>query len=133
MHGRSSIASDPGTVSPSRKDAVLCAKLFPSKARELDCTSATNGRSVPFSNCRSFAFCAPSCRGSGRAVQFFSSHLSRTLITDLHHNRCDDTSTVHHREVRQSPETNAFPAANFSLLFDNLRRLAGVSEAGAPL
>ena len=28
--------------------------------------------------------------------------------------------TVHHRELRQSPETNAFPAANFSRLFDNL-------------
>jgi hypothetical protein len=28
--------------------------------------------------------------------------------------------TVHHRELRQSPETNAFPAADFSPLFDNL-------------
>src|ERR1017187_4261823 len=55
--------------------------------------------------------------GSSR---FFSSHFSRSLITDLHPNRCEDTSTVHHREVRQSPETNAFPAANFSPLFDNI-------------
>ena len=31
-----------------------------------------------------------------------------------------------------SPETNAFPDANFSPLFDNLRRLAGVSGAGVP-
>src|ERR1039458_9580733 len=53
--------------------------------------------------------------------QLFSSHFSRTLITDLHPNRCEDTSTVHHRELRQSPETNAFPAANFSpaLCFEN--------------
>jgi hypothetical protein len=44
----------------------------------------------------------------------FSSHFSRTLITDMHPNRCEDISTVHHPEVRPSPETNAFPAANFS-------------------
>jgi hypothetical protein len=50
----------------------------------------------------------------------FSSHCSRTLITDLHPNRCEDTSTMHYRELRQSPETNAFPAANFSPLFDNI-------------
>jgi len=49
-----------------------------------------------------------------RSSQLFSSHFSRTLITDLHPNRCEDTSTVHHRELRQSPETNAFPDANFS-------------------
>jgi hypothetical protein len=29
-------------------------------------------------------------------------------------NRCDDASTVHDRELRLSPETNAFPVANFS-------------------
>ena len=55
-----------------------------------------------------------------RSSQLFSSHFSRTLITDLHPNRCEDTSTVQHRELRQSPETNAFPAANFSPLFDNI-------------
>jgi len=54
-----------------------------------------------------------------RSSQLFSSHFSRTLITDLLPNRGEDTSTVHHRELRQSPETNAFPAANFSPLFDN--------------
>src|ERR1035438_2756978 len=52
-------------------------------------------------------------------LQLFSSHFSRTLITDLLPNRCEDTSTVNHRELRQSPETIAFPATNFSPLFDN--------------
>src|ERR1019366_8813003 len=55
-----------------------------------------------------------------RAAPIFSSHFSRTAITDLHPNRCEDTSTVRHRELRQSPETNAFPDANFSPLFDNI-------------
>src|ERR1019366_1557790 len=40
----------------------------------------------------------------------FSSHFSRTLITAPHHNRCEHCSTVLHREIRPSPETNAFPA-----------------------
>jgi len=40
----------------------------------------------------------------------FSSHSSRTVITDPHHNPCEDTSTVRHREIRPSPETNSFPA-----------------------
>ena len=33
-------------------------------------------------------------------------------------NRCDDSSTVHHREVRPSPETSESPASNYRL-FDN--------------
>jgi hypothetical protein len=56
----------------------------------------------------------PHCQEPLRSSQLFSSHFSRTLITDLHHNRCEDTSTVHHPELRLSPETNALPAANFS-------------------
>src|ERR1035438_9434885 len=47
-----------------------------------------------------------------RTTRLFSSHFSRTAITDLHHNRCDDSSTVHHREVRPSPETNASAVSN---------------------
>jgi hypothetical protein len=47
-----------------------------------------------------------------------SSHFSRTVITDMHRNRCDDSSTVHHREVRPSPETSASSASNHRL-FDN--------------
>jgi hypothetical protein len=42
----------------------------------------------------------------------FSSHFFRTLITDSRHNRCENISTVHHRELRPSPETNAFPASD---------------------
>ena len=61
----------------------------------------------------------PHCQEPRRSSQLFSSHFSRTLITDLHHTRCEDTSTVHHREVRQSPETNAFPASNLYVFFDN--------------
>ena len=57
--------------------------------------------------------------GAKLSSQLFSSHFSRTLITELHPNRCEDTSTVHHRELRQSPETNAFPVANFLRAFDN--------------
>jgi len=49
----------------------------------------------------------------------FSSHFSRTVITDPHHNRCEHCSTVRHREIRPSPETNAFPAI-FPPLFDNI-------------
>jgi hypothetical protein len=41
----------------------------------------------------------------------FSSHFSRTAITDLHHNRCNDSSTVD-REVRPSPEANASAVSN---------------------
>src|SRR5208282_3674918 len=73
-----------------------------------------------------YATCRALCEGRNstppplRSSQLFSSHFSRTLITDLHLNRCEDTSTVHHRELPQSPETNAFPAANFSPLFDNI-------------
>jgi hypothetical protein len=62
----------------------------------------------------------PHCQEPLRSSQLFSSHFSRTLITDMHHNRCEDTSTVHHRELRPSPETNAFLASNFSPLFDNI-------------
>ncbi len=38
----------------------------------------------------------------------FSSHFSCTPITDLYPNRCEDTSTVDHRGLCPSPETNAF-------------------------
>ena len=68
---------------------------------------------------------------SAITLLIFSSHFSRTAITDVHQNRCDHPPTTHHREVRPSPETDAFPAPNLSPLFDNLRRLAGVSGAGA--
>jgi hypothetical protein len=51
----------------------------------------------------------------------FSSHFSCTAITDLHQNRCDDSSIVHHRGVRPSPETNASSASNHRL-FDNKRK-----------
>src|ERR1039458_1499365 len=50
----------------------------------------------------------------------FSSHFSRTLITDPHPNRGEDTSTVHHRVLRQPPLTNSSPAVNFPQLFDNI-------------
>src|SRR5208283_395800 len=53
------------------------------------------------------------CQEPSRSSLLLSSHFSRTPITDLHHSRCEDTPTVHHRELRQSPETNAFPASNF--------------------
>jgi len=36
---------------------------------------------------------------------FFSSHFSRTVITDLSRNRREDSPTVQHPEVRPSPET----------------------------
>src|SRR5208282_68774 len=49
----------------------------------------------------------------------FSSHFSRTAITDMHRNRCDDRSTVRHWGIRPSPETIAFPAI-FPPLFDNI-------------
>src|SRR5271157_4441329 len=62
----------------------------------------------------------PHCQEPLRSSQTFSSHFSRTLITEMRPNRCDDTSTVHHRELRPSPETSAFRAANFSPLFDNI-------------
>jgi hypothetical protein len=52
-------------------------------------------------------------------------------ITDLLPNRCEDASTVHHRELRQSPETNAFPAANFSPLFDNIWPRSAPSQVHA--
>jgi hypothetical protein len=51
-----------------------------------------------------------------RSSRLFSSHFSRTLITDLHSNHCEDIPTVHHREVRQSPETIAFSDENFRAL-----------------
>jgi hypothetical protein len=57
----------------------------------------------------------------------FSSHFSRTLITDLHHNHCEDISTVHHRELRQSPETNAFSGRK---LFTALLTKYGQNMAG---
>jgi hypothetical protein len=60
----------------------------------------------------SFAWAGP--------LTFFHHKRDVRAITDLLPNRCEDTSTVHHRELRQSPETNAFPAANFSPLFDNI-------------
>jgi hypothetical protein len=47
----------------------------------------------------------------------FSSHFSRTAITDLHHNRCEDSPTMLHREVRPSPEMDVFPASNFHRSF----------------
>ena len=56
----------------------------------------------------------------GGAVDLFHHKRDVRAITDLLPNRCEHTSTVHHRELRQSPETNAFPAANFSSLFDNI-------------
>ena len=54
-----------------------------------------------------------------RSTQLFSSHFSRTLITDRRQNPCEDISTEHHRELCQSPETDTVPAANFCVLFDN--------------
>jgi hypothetical protein len=57
----------------------------------------------------------PSYReAKGGAVDLFHHKRDVRAITDLLPNRCEDTSTVHHRELRQSPETNAFPDANFS-------------------
>jgi hypothetical protein len=38
----------------------------------------------------------------------------------LHRNLGEDISTVHDRELRQSPETNAFPATEFSSLFEKM-------------
>ena len=56
----------------------------------------------------------------GGAVDLFHHKRDVRAITDLLPNRCEDISTVHRRELRPSPETNAFPAANFSPLFDNI-------------
>src|ERR1039457_315479 len=56
--------------------------------------------------------------------QLFSSHLSRTVITDPHHNRCEHCSTVLHREIRPSPETNAFPAIFPPLFLNTSQRRA---------
>ncbi len=52
--------------------------------------------------------------GLSGAVDLFHHQRDVRAITDLLPNRCADTSTVHHRELRQSPQTNAFPAANVS-------------------
>jgi hypothetical protein len=50
----------------------------------------------------------------------FSSHFSRTAITDLHHNRCQDSSTVHHREVPPVSRDERISGFEFSPLFLNL-------------
>ena len=43
-----------------------------------------------------------------------------TAITDMHQNRCDDSTTMHHREVCPSQATNAFSASTFFVVsFDN--------------
>ena len=66
------------------------------------------------------------------ADKFFHHIFPVPAITDLPPNQCEDASTVHHQELRPSPETNAFPDANFSPLFDNLRRLPGVGPLPKP-
>jgi hypothetical protein len=46
-------------------------------------------------------------------ITFFKYAPSQTCTTIL----CENISTVHHRKPRQSPETNAFSASNFFVLF----------------
>src|ERR1017187_8518163 len=60
------------------------------------------------------------CRNHCRPPNFFHHIFPVRSSQTCTPNRCEDTSSVHHRELRQSPETNAFPAANVSPLFDNI-------------
>jgi len=50
----------------------------------------------------------------------FSSHFSRAAITDPHQNQCEDDSTLHHPELRPSPETGR--PKPLSRLFENRTR-----------
>src|SRR5208282_426217 len=98
----------PGRAACSRTRTKYCARCaLRASALEVGCVEA--------------GLCPAWTRQSlGGAVDLFHHQRDVRAITDMLPNRCEHTSTVHHRELRQSPETDAFPAANFSPLFDDI-------------
>jgi hypothetical protein len=67
-----------------------------------------NGEDIPYD----MHYCVFVPSAIANVFSFFHHTLPVTAITDLHQNRCDDSSTLDHREVRLSPETDASLVSN---------------------